>query len=423
MTKDYDLIRKCLLQIEEKLEWGSSSSWHNEVFIELSKLIQDETNVLLSPTTLKRVWGKVNYDSNPSINTLNTLAQFTGYLNWRDFKNNIESKPNKKKTASFPLPKLKLLGGAILLAVLVASFLVAMKTNEGGSNIHDFTDVTFSSRPITSGLPNSVVFDFDLQGIESDSIYIQQYWDKTKTIKLKQGQSQATGQYYYPGYFRAKLLVDGHIGLEHDLFIKSEGWLGTIDYDPIPKYIDESLVLKDHLKLPENILGEISVHENPLVSSFHYVDDFGDISGDNFSLAMSMRNIYNDKWAVCSTTRIVILGTTGAMIIPFSIPGCVSEIGLMMNDVYLSGKENDLSMFGTDLSQFQNFNIKVEEKTINVQIEGKSIYQGKYNESIGKLVGLRFRFLGAGEVKDIELEKLGSENSIFDESYKISSAL
>jgi len=423
MTKDYDLIRKCLLQIEEKLDWGSAASWHNEVFIELSKLIHDETNVLLSPTTLKRVWGKVNYDSNPSINTLNTLAQFAGHLNWRDFKNNTESKPKKKEVASFVFPKMKLLGAAMLLAILVAFILAAMKTNENTTKNHDFANVTFSSRPIASGLPNSVVFDFDLQNIESDSIYIQQYWDKTKTIKLRNDQSQATGQYYYPGYFRAKLLVNGHIGKEHDLFIKSEGWLGTIDYDPIPKYIDESLVLKDHLRLPENALNEIMLHEKPLVSSFHYVDDFGDISGDNFSLAMSMRNIYSDKWAICSTTRVVILGTTGAMIIPFSIPGCVSEIGLMMNDVYLSGKENDLSMFGTDLSQFQNFEIKVEGKAINVIIEVESIYRGKYNESIGKLVGLRFRFLGAGEVKDIKLEKLGSENSIFDDEYKIRTAL
>ncbi len=417
MTKDFDLIGKCLLQIEEKLDWGSSATWHNEVFIELSKIIHEETNVLLSPTTLKRVWGKVNYNSNPSINTLNTLAQFTGRLNWRDFKNNVGQRPIPNKQSNYSFPQLKVLGVTLFLAVLVASFLIAMKTNDSKHINHDFTNITFSSRPIASGLPNSVVFDFDLQGIDSDSIYIQQFWDVTKTIKLNAQQSQATGQYYFPGYFRAKLLVDGIIGKEHDLFIKSEGWLGTIDYDPIPKYFNEAMILKDHLRLPENALNEISLQEKPLVSSFHYVDDLGEISGDNFSLETSMRNVYNDKWAVCSSTRIVILGTEGAMIIPFSIPGCVSEIGLLLNDVYLSGKEHDLSMFGTDLSQFQNFKLQVENKEIWVTIDGEIIFEGKYNDSMGKVVGIRYRFLGAGELKQLKLKDLKSGGLILNEDF------
>ncbi|MFD1163293.1 hypothetical protein [Hwangdonia seohaensis] len=85
---ELELIAECILQIEEKLGWGDSSNWHSEVFIELSETIQHQTKVLLSPTTLKRVWGKVTYKSSPSISTLNALSQFIGFENWRDFKNN-----------------------------------------------------------------------------------------------------------------------------------------------------------------------------------------------------------------------------------------------------------------------------------------------------------------------------------------------
>ena len=419
MTKDYNLIKTCLLQIEERLEWGSSASWHNEVFLELSNIIQEQTNVLLSPTTLKRVWGKVNYNSNPSINTLNTLAQFSGYSNWRDFKNSYDSKPIPSKKTKFTFSQLRILGITLILAVLVAFFLIAMRSNTNEHIKHDFTNVTFSSRPITSGLPNSVVFDFDLQKIVSDSIYIQQFWDVTKTIKIGNQQTQATGQYYYPGYFRAKLLVDGVIGKEHDLFIKSEGWMGTIDYDPIPKYLQDKDIIQHNLKLPEEALIEISQQEKPLVSSFHFVEDLGEISGDNFSLETTMRNAYNDKWAVCSKSRIVILGSKGAMIIPFSIPGCVSEIGLMMNDVYLSGKENDLSMFGTDLSQFQKFEVRVEERNVTVLLDNEEIYSGQYNETMGNVVGIRYRFLGAGEVNHIILKDLSRDSLIINEDFKI----
>jgi len=97
---EYKLVQKCLHQIEDKLGWGSSTAWHNDVFIELSEIIQDSTSILLSPTTLKRVWGKINYASVPSISTLNTLSQFAGYLNWRDFKN--KSKTKKAKATEKP---------------------------------------------------------------------------------------------------------------------------------------------------------------------------------------------------------------------------------------------------------------------------------------------------------------------------------
>jgi len=418
MTKDYDLIRNCLLQIEERLQWGSSASWHNDVFLELSKIIQEQTNVLLSPTTLKRVWGKVNYNSNPSINTLNTLAQFSGYSNWRDFKNKYESKSVPSKKPKFAFSQLRVLGVTLILAVSVAFFLIGMRSNISENRNHDFTNVVFSSRPITSGLPNSVVFDFDLGGITSDNIYIQQFWDETKTIEISSQQSQATGQYYYPGYFRAKLLVDGVIGKEHDLFIKSEGWMGTIDYEPIPKYLTSDDIIQDNLKLSSDALAEVRQLEKPIVSSFHYVDELGDISGDNFSLETTMRNVYNDKWAVCSKTRIVILGTKGAMVIPFSIPGCVSEIGLMMNDVYLSGKEHDLSMFGTDLSKFQNIEVRVEEKHVSILVDNKEIFSGHYNETVGNIVGLRYRFLGAGEVNQINLKDLQRNELILTENFK-----
>ena len=416
-NKEQELIAGCLLEIEERLGWGSSTEWHNDVFIELSGTIQEHTKILLSSTTLKRIWGRVNYQSSPSINTLNTLAQFAGYLNWRDFKNKSEIQSAPIKSINRKLPQGKALGYLSILFVFVAFLLLATRSNHQKKEGFDFSKMEFSSRPITKGLPNSVVFDLDLKGLESDSIYIQQFWDKTKTIKLKPNQTQATGQYYFPGHFKAKLVVEGGIKQEHDLFIKSEGWLGTIDYEPIPKYFEESKVMNNNLVLSKKALQEIESSEQPLVSTFHLVDDLGEISGDNFLLKTAFRNVYHDKWAVCSSTRLVVLGTTGAMIIPFSIPGCVSEIGVMLNDVYLSGKENDLSMFGTDLSQFKNFEILVENKNVNVSIGGENIYTGQYTAPIGNIVGIRYRFLGAGEVDFLKLKNLEGDDFIIDEDF------
>lgn len=49
----------------------------------LSEAISRRTAVLLSPTTLKRIWGYLNEPVNPRPSTLDTLARFCG---WRDYE-------------------------------------------------------------------------------------------------------------------------------------------------------------------------------------------------------------------------------------------------------------------------------------------------------------------------------------------------
>jgi hypothetical protein len=392
--KEYNLVQQCLQEIETKLNWGNSSDWHNNVFTELSETIQNETGVLLSVTTLKRIWGKVNYDNAPSISTLNTLSQFIDYKNWRDFKaSSIEvshtiAKP--KKTSHINTFKILKIGIVLLLFALVMNF--AFKDSE---KTIDGSTIKFKSKSVTQTIPNSVVFDFNLNSVTSDSIYIQQFWDPTKTIKINTDQKQATGIYYYPGYFRAKLLVDGKIIKEHDLFIKSNGWLGTIDYEPVPKYIYDI----DSLKFSNEIANEIINNEKPVTSTFHFIDELKGLSGDNFSLNAKLKTVYNDKWAVCQKVSIIVVGTKSALIIPFSLMGCSSDLNGMLSDTDLNGKTEDLSSLAIDLSEFRDIKIEVIEKAVNVFVEGKMVFSKTYKESIGNIAGIRYKFLGVGNVE------------------------
>ena len=80
------LIEKTIKLYESNTGWGASDEWTNQDFVVLSEKIEERTGVALSHVTLKRVWGKVKYDSLPNTHTLDTLVQFLGYENWRDFK-------------------------------------------------------------------------------------------------------------------------------------------------------------------------------------------------------------------------------------------------------------------------------------------------------------------------------------------------
>ena len=408
LYQEYHIVQKCLKEIEEKLEWGNSDNWHNDVFQKLSDRINDETNVLLSITTLKRVWGKVNYDHAPSISTLNTLAQFAGYESWHEYKIKSNSKHSPRKEKIPFSTQGIIVVSAIILAIVFITLFSLVGPGSSKPSI-DYSLIKFSSRPVVLGMPNSVIFNFDLGEIDSDSIYIQQFWDPTKTIKINSDQKQATGIYYYPGYFRSKLLVDGSIIKEHDLFVRSPKWLATIDYEPIPRYVVDAKN-DSILKLTDKASKEVKSWEKPTSSTFHLVKDFEVISGDDMELSTTIKNTYNDKWAVCERANIIILGKTGAFIIPFSIPGCVSDLGLMLNDKYYSGKENDFSAFGVGLNEAKDIQIITKDKSVKVFVDDEEIYSGTYNEPIGDFVGIRYKFLGTGEVLSAKIET--GQNSI-----------
>ena len=79
------LLETCKRTIETRLGWGSSELWTNQDYEKLSLRILDETGVHLSAAILKRIWGKVRYERNPAMATLDTLAKFAGQENWRQF--------------------------------------------------------------------------------------------------------------------------------------------------------------------------------------------------------------------------------------------------------------------------------------------------------------------------------------------------
>jgi hypothetical protein len=86
MSRGDFLIEKTIKLYESNTGWGDSDDWTNQDFVELSAKIQERTGEALSYVTLKRVWGKVKYDSLPNTHTLDTLVQFLGYESWRDFR-------------------------------------------------------------------------------------------------------------------------------------------------------------------------------------------------------------------------------------------------------------------------------------------------------------------------------------------------
>ena len=410
MTMDHDTgyLQLCTRLIEEKLNWRPAEEWRNYEFTELSEKILDATSVNLSATTLKRIFGKLKYDSLPSSATLNALAAFLGYESWMDFKS--KQPLNKQEPGKTTIFRKKFLlqhkvwpvtaAAVVIVGILAFTFL----SGKSVKPLKNENEIVFTSKPLADGLPNSVVFNVDLKGNTPNKIVIQQSWDSTKTVVLQTGQKEATGIYYLPGYFRAKLILDGKIIKEHDLFIRSDNWMATVDHQPIPSYIKkDDLLLKDEMTVSKNVLKEIKTITKPTWLTYHLVKPFGGLQSDNFTLESSIKNTFAEGPAVCKTAKIFVLCSKGAFIIPFTIPGCISDINLMANDHYLDGNSNDLSSFSADLSEWANVKVDVKNRLMRIFLNNKLIRQETYKEDAGEVVGIRVSFLGAGAVRNIKL--------------------
>lgn len=85
-TVNDQLIQNLLQQISDQLGRGPATAWTDYDFEHLSEEIFAATDTRLSVTTLQRAWGRLKHSSKPSTTTLNALAGYAGYADWRAFK-------------------------------------------------------------------------------------------------------------------------------------------------------------------------------------------------------------------------------------------------------------------------------------------------------------------------------------------------
>lgn len=402
---NHELLKYCLLKIEQKLNWASSELWLNQDFELLSERIFEETNVKLSITTLKRVWGKVNYASEPSISTLNALAKFINYENWSELKNSKTSlKPVDSPSRNYiPSKKYILTAAASVITILVILGISRNAFSEPGL---DLEGVSFEAEPVTIGLPNSVVFKYDFGTNQVDSASIQQSWNTAFTFSIDPTGKEATGIYYYPGHFNAKLLANGKIIKEQRLLVGTEGWMATVYNVEVPRYLYYGELQRDGaLHLTSDIVDELHQEEieRARTLTYHYFDELAPVSGKQFTLEARFRNTYNKSNGICQDVQVLIHGTETVYLTPFSIPGCTSNLNLITGGNSYSGKENDLSMFGIESSEWQDFKLVVSDQKAEYFLNDNLILTKEAPSDIGQIVGFKLRFEGAGELDYLRL--------------------
>lgn len=408
-------LKQLLLIIEQQLDWGEPAAWQSKDFEILNDLILEKTKVSLSASTLRRLWGRVEYNHMPSGTTLDTLARFAGFESWRVFlrqRNGSKAAfPVRSKKTVIPVRKRALWTIIVLAAIGLTTFtLVAMHV----SKIKEPGSYSFSIRPVTHSIPNSVVFNYDVHISPSDSVYFQQSWDPDTRVTLDRNRHEYTSVYYRPGFYHAKLLVNNKIVKEKLFTVPTSGWLGLIGLHPIPVYLSPNEFMHDGmLQIPASVITarNIQMGPQPPVVEYYNVGNFIPVSLKNFAFSAELRNDYGEGAATCRYTQIILFTDNVPVIIPISAKGCISDLQLLNGRYFESGKTHDLSGFGTDLSHWVKVSCRAAGDKIEYLINDKPVFESPLPPYQEKIVGIGFRFQGTGSVKNIRL--VNSDQIVF----------
>ncbi|MEJ1237065.1 hypothetical protein WBG78_02990 [Chryseolinea sp. T2] len=446
MTKPDDEIHllHCLTLIENKLNRGPREGWSNYDFDRLIEDIQVVTGVRLSLTTLKRVSGRIKYDSFPTHTTLNALARYVGFEDWREFVRDQErsrasggessQSTNASSTVSgetsthndpsaavqqdqretttstvsartrlYTYRRVMWLAAAVPLLLAVYLLIASRKKTHLDSSQFSFR----ADKMYTVGVPNSVVFHYDASKVPSDSVFIVQTWDMSRKTYVDREKHEHSAIYYYPGYFRTKLIVDGEIVKTHDLQIATDGWLCLVQQEPQPLYFSKDEVEHgDSITVGLETLKKynLEVHPAPPLIRMFNESDMGSIMNDNFVFETELKNPFNEGSNPCQFVQVLIQSKDDVMIIPLSARACVGDLFLYAYGYGVNSKHADLSGFGVDLTKWVKLRVESENKHVKFIVNGKTVYEVDFPDEPKGVVGVQFRFWGPASVRSTKFE-------------------
>jgi hypothetical protein len=411
-------IKKCLQLIEKKVNRGSSRHWTQEDYLKIQKLIFDASSIQLSNHTLQRLFGKIRMHKNykPQLDTKNGLAIFLGYTDWENFINEnplnpqemieisegetssarkeilVEAKSDQKTTIS----KLSVVLITICTAIaIVTTFIKYTSPSE---------KILFKAVNTYGKAPHTVKFVYQVSGSPQDhySIYFP---EDEKTLEI----SPTKSTYYYaflnPGRYTALLLKNNKTIARTNIYVQTQGWLGQFskhaEVGRKTPFDTTLLISKGRLFTPLAALPD-SIRTTYPILSYSNIRDLK-VDGDNVIFETRFRNQARPGNLSCHDMWFMLMGTEGLLKMHFLASGCFAYVDAVFGEKVLTGAEQDLSSFTTDVQSWKKARLEVIDRTVRIYLGDSLIYKTSYSKSVGKIVGLEVINKTSGETDYVRL--------------------
>ncbi len=400
---EQQFIQLCKSQIEKKFSFGNGHDYTQRDLELLCNDIEQKTGVVISLSTLKRLW-KEDYKQRPQLATLNALAILLDYKDWQEFKlaNAGKSVPVSQ------IPKLAIVITIALGFIAILTFGIVTSTRNaktvGGRVALPVINGSIyfeATKTITSGVPNTVIFKYDVSNVVADTFYIQQSWNTDHKVRISPRDSVLTSIYYESGFHRAKLIANDSVIALRPVHILSNGWEPHIyRHDSDPEIVDlknETFISNGELHLDSTLLLKRGIDfSNRFHTRITNSKEFN-IHSDNFTFVTRMK-ADRGFHQVCPWMDLVIVTEVNTFTVSWTGKGCEKYAAYKLGEISKSGANNDLSALGCNVYEWQELELRVNDKHAAIYLNGEVAYQETYKEDFGKIVALIYIFDGSGSI-------------------------
>ncbi|MEJ8844892.1 hypothetical protein WG954_21035 [Lacibacter sp. H375] len=417
----------CCRMAAEKIGKASFESWTNGDYLRLSGQLFRQTNVQISPSTLKRIFGKLKTTDRyyPQKATRDALVQYSGYSDWDAFlakhPKPVATKEEEpvaeatKNISANPVSKQRrniyIIIALLLIAVII--FWVLQKNKSVQSVTSADVDL-LCSKP-EGEAPHSTTFTIKLANSfkgDKDNFTID-FGDGRREKEIDEG---LTISHFYeiPGRYYALLKYDGIPVDSVSVYLKTNGWTATaqIQFDTAKVYPVNINRYTKTGKL-EVMAEEVSAAGVDTSKAFfvHFVNTKPlPVDADNFELNLWLSTSLPRPGIRCSQADITVYGEQSSHFARFIKPGCVSWSLLNFSEIHHEGEREDLSFLGVDLTAGGRIKLKVVNKKATLSINDKIVHETTYRFPLKKFYGMRITFGGIGVINGFALKDLQTGN-------------
>jgi hypothetical protein len=408
-------IELCKKQIEEKFSFGNGGGYTQRDLEILAVKIDEQTGVVISLSTLKRLW-KGDYKQSPQIATLNALAMMLGHKDWQEFKI-----ANSKKVKKMPVVRWAVPVGVVMIIGAAVLFSSSFKPEGKFKRSVKVTGpVLFeASTTVTSGVPNTVIFKYDVSNVEADTFFIQQSWNNNHRWGIDREGNAVSRIYYESGFHRAKLIANDSILTRQMVHILSDGWEPHLYYnntDSIPIMLnDEKFISNGELHLDSALLVKRNVDYSQRFYTRVTNSRVFDVHSDNFTYSTRMKG-GQIKNRMCAWVEFMIVTDVHVFMVMLTEKGCETNGYYKLGEIEKVGQTADLSALGCNIFEWQDIEIRVKDRTAGIYLNGKLTYEETYKQDMGKIVAVSYIFDGTGSVDHATL-KDGDGKVVFEDGF------
>ena len=411
---DHQLVKICMAAICRNEGFTDPDQMVQRDLQFLCDRIHEKTGVLLSLSTVKRLLNG-QFSRLPQIATLDAIAVTAGYKNWQSLKlthsqnspaNGVALPVIAGKTNKHRFPRFLLWGGLVLIALIVAVFLI----NAGRSGVRNAGSAHFSALKVTGNdVPNTVVFKYNIDSVQADSFFIQQSWDINRRVRIFKHHYTLTDIYYEPGYHTAKLIANNKIIKKLAVSISTDKWFFYTKENvrkSIPKYLQpaDDGVSNGSMQLSpaDLVAGKVNAEKENIILQVYFPSKIAS-SSDNFVLKFRVKvNPLNNE--ACPYLMSEVFCQRYFMYFRSTLKGCTSIAAAQFGENALDGKTTDFSSLGLNVKDWQNVEFAVKDKKATISINNSKVFTAAYHQSCGLITGIGFISNGLCQVDFVDLK-------------------